>query len=261
MTLSDGSSHTFSVMNGAKGNKGDKGDAPSFAGSYVSNTAYNSLPTGLTYIELPGTATVTGDPTYATCLTIYHSSNRAFQLASPRGNNPTLYLRSIHSDNSSTAGDGYSSWKQIWGKGDAITGAVWNDYAEFRESDCEDFGYVLAENGDDTLSKTTERLQHFAGISSDTWGFCQGETEKAKTPIAVAGRVLAYPYRALDEYKPGDCVCAAPNGTVDIMTREEIQQYPDRIVGTVSCVPTYETWGSGDRDPVQVNGRIWIKIK
>ena len=48
------------------------------------------------------------------------------------------------------------------------------------------------------------------------------------------------------------------------MTREEIIQWPDRIVGTVSSVPTYDTWGGGeiaDRDPVQVNGRIWIKVK
>lgn len=48
------------------------------------------------------------------------------------------------------------------------------------------------------------------------------------------------------------------------MTREEIIQWPDRIVGTVSSVPEYETWGGGegaDRDPVKVNGRIWIKVK
>lgn len=155
----------------------------------------------------------------------------------------------------------WNAWKQVWIEGDSITGAVWNDYAEYRESDCEEFGRVLTENGDDTLSITTDRLQPFAGISSDTWGFCQGETEKAKTPIAVAGRVLAYPYQNRDNYKPGDCVCSAPNGTVDIMTREEIMMYPDRIIGTVSCVPSYDTWGSGDRDPVQVNGRIWIKVK
>ena len=30
---------------------------------------------------------------------------------------------------------------------------------------------------------------------------------------------------------------------IEIMTREEIQKYPDRIVGTVSCVPEYEEWG------------------
>jgi hypothetical protein len=60
---------------------------------------------------------------------------------------------------------------QLWKAGDAIYGAVWNDYAECRESKDDEPGYVLIENGDDTLSKSTERLQQFAGISSDTWGF------------------------------------------------------------------------------------------
>lgn len=165
-----------------------------------------------------------------------------------------LYLRRL----SSGTNNGY---KHIWVEGNSVTSAVWNDYAEYRESDCTEYGRVLVENGDDTLSISTERLQPFAGISSDTWGFCQGETEKAKTPIAVAGRVLAYPYRDRNEYKPGDVVCAAPNGTVDIMTREEVINYPDRIIGTVSCVPDYEEWGSGDREPAKVNGRIWIKVR
>ena len=156
------------------------------------------------------------------------------------------------------------AWKKFWLEGDSVTSAVWNDYAEYRESDCEEFGYVLCEKGDDTLTKTTERLQHFAGISSDTWGFSQGKTKTATTPIAVAGRVLAYTYKNRNYYKPGDCVCAAPGGTVDIMTREEIINYPDRIVGTVSCIPEYEIWGGGesaDREPVAVNNRIWIKVK
>ena len=160
--------------------------------------------------------------------------------------------------------EAWTSWKKIWVEGDSVTGAIWNDYAEYRESNCEDFGYVLMENGDDTLIKTTERLSHFAGISSDTWGFSQGKTDKAKTPIAVAGRVLVYPYQDRNNYKPGDCVCAAPGGTVDIMTREEIKEWPDRIVGTVSCVPNYEEWGGGensDRKSVKINGRIWIKVR
>lgn len=155
-------------------------------------------------------------------------------------------------------------WKRLWGQGDSVTGAVWNDYAECRESEVHEAGYVLCETGKDNLIKTVERMQHFAGVSSDTWGFSQGETEKAKTPIAVAGRVLVYPYQDRNNYKPGDCVCAAPGGKVDIMTREEIINYPDRIVGTVSCVPEYDTWGGGenaDRDPVKVNGRIWIKVR
>lgn len=151
-----------------------------------------------------------------------------------------------------------------WTQGDSVTGAVWNDYAECREADTIEPGYVLVETGDDTLTKSTERLSPFAGVSSDTWGFSQGETNKAKTPIAVAGRVLVYPWQDRNNYKPGDCVCAAPDGKVDIMTREEVIQYPDRIVGTVSSVPTYDKWGGGetaDREPVDVDGRIWIKVR
>lgn len=178
-------------------------------------------------------------------------------------NSGTLYTRSGNSSDVGGSGS-WHGWYRLWKQGDAVTGAVWNDYAECRESDIKEAGYVLSETGKDNLIKTTKRLQHFAGVSSDTWGFSQGETKKAKTPIAVAGRVLVYPYRDRSEYKPGDCVCAAPGGTVDIMTREEVIQYPDRIVGTVSCVPDYEEWGGGelaDRDPIKVNGRIWIKVR
>ena len=175
----------------------------------------------------------------------------------------TLYTRS--GNPSDVGGSGaWRGWYRLWKQGDAVTGAVWNDYAECRQAETEEAGYVLYETGKDDLKKTTERLQHFAGVSSDTWGFSQGETEKAKTPIAVAGRVLVYPHQDRNNYQPGDCVCAAPGGTVDIMTREEVVQYPDRIVGTVSCVPDYEEWGGGegaDRTPVKVNGRIWIKVK
>ena len=160
--------------------------------------------------------------------------------------------------------DTWGPFRKLWQQGDSVTGAVWNDYAEYRESHTLLPGYVVQEVGDDTLQLTTQRLDHFAGVTSDTWGFAQGETEKAKTPIAVAGRVLVYPGEDRNSYKPGDCVCAGPNGKVYIMTREEVCDWPDRIVGTVSCVPEYDMWGGGegaDRDPVKVNGRIWIKVK
>lgn len=139
-----------------------------------------------------------------------------------------------------------------------VYGAVWNDYAEFRESTDEQPGRVVMEDSKGICQRTNERLQPFAGIISDTFGFSEGKTDKATTPLAVAGRVLAYPYQNRNNYKPGDCVCAAPNGTVDIMTREEVREWPDRIVGTVSEIPSYETWGTGN---VEVNGRIWIKVK
>ena len=140
-----------------------------------------------------------------------------------------------------------------------LRGAAWNDYAEFRI--CKDQfipGQVICENNDDTLSISTVRLQAGAAIVSDTFGFAIGETENATCPIAVSGRVLAYPYEPREEYQAGDAVCAAPGGTVSRMTREEIREYPDRIIGVVSAVPDYEEWGTGK---VKVNGRIWIKVK
>ena len=145
-----------------------------------------------------------------------------------------------------------------FGSNGTVWGAVWNDYAEYRKSDEVEPGRVVLEDNNGTCQRTTSRMQSFAGVISDTFGFTQGETEEAKTPLAVAGRVLVYTYQTRDNYHVGDCVCAAPDGTVDIMTRAEVIQWPDRIVGTVSEIPQYTVWGTGQ---VAVNGRIWIKVK
>lgn len=141
-----------------------------------------------------------------------------------------------------------------------VSGAVWNDYAEYRESDITQPGRCIIENGDDTLSLSTERLQRGAEIVSDTFGFAIGETDTCKTPIAASGRVLAYGYEDREQFKShiGYPVCSGPNGTVSIMTDEEEQLYPSRIIGYVSAVPDYEIWGTGN---VKVDGRIWIRIK
>jgi hypothetical protein len=60
--------------------------------------------------------------------------------------------------------------------------------------------------------------------------------------LSVSGRVLAYCEGDRNNYHAGDVVCASENGKVTIMTREEIREYPDRIVGTVSEIPKYEKW-------------------
>ena len=145
-------------------------------------------------------------------------------------------------------------------KGNTIWGAVWNDYAEYRESDITQSGRCIIENGDDTLRLSTERLQRGAEIVSDTFGFAIGETDTCKTPIAASGRVLAYGYENREQFKShiGYPVCSGPNGTVSIMTDEEEQLYPSRIIGYISAVPDYEIWGTGN---VKVDGRIWIRIK
>ena len=145
--------------------------------------------------------------------------------------------------------------------------AVWNDYAECRNVATEEPGYCVTETSNGCMIKTTKRLQAGCKITSDTYGVCMGQTNTAKTPIAVSGRVLVYPYRSSAEYKLGAAVCSAPNGTVDIMTRDEIMMYPERIVGTVSEIPVYDVWyggggGDGQGDTaIPVNGRIWIYVR
>jgi hypothetical protein len=42
------------------------------------------------------------------------------------------------------------------------------------------------------------------------------------------------------------------------MTRKEIREYPDCIIGYVSSIPTYEVW---EPNNTVINGRIWIKVK
>ena len=110
------------------------------------------------------------------------------------------------------------------------------------------------------LELSSQRLERGCEIVSDTYGFIIGETDECQTPVATSGRVLAYIYEGREAAAAhiGWPVCSGPNGTVSLMTEEEERLYPSRIIGTISAVPDYEVWGSSQ---VQVNGRIWIRIK
>lgn len=161
--------------------------------------------------------------------------------------------------------DPYGSWNpstictRVSLETGVLFGAAWNDYAEYRKSNCKIPGKCIIEIGDDTLKLSTKRLQPGAEIISDTFGFAIGETKECETPIAVSGRVLAYPYEPLEKFREniGKPVCSGPNGTVSIMTDEEYQKFGYCAIGTISAVPDYEVWGSGN---VKVNGRVWIKV-
>ena len=144
----------------------------------------------------------------------------------------------------------------IWAR--RVFNAVFNDYAEYRTTINLTPGHVVIDQDNGSLICSSKRLQPGAQVISDTFGHSMGATDTAKTPLAVAGRVLAYTYQPRENYHAGMAVCSAPNGTIDIMTREEIRDYPDCIIGIVSEIPQYETWGS---DNVKVDGRIWIKVK
>lgn len=139
-----------------------------------------------------------------------------------------------------------------------VRGAVFNDYAEYRESLIKEPGRCVVETGYGDLELSTKRLQLGGNIVSDTFGFSIGETNKAQTPIAVCGRVLAYPYEDKYKFTAGAAVCSGPNGTISLMTREEIKEWPDAIIGYVSEIPEYKEWGT---DKIQINNRIWIKLK
>lgn len=182
------------------------------------------------------------------------TANAAYPLSamsstSPRGKSNTMIYNSAITMNPSTGSITASK----------VYGAVWNDYAEFRSAATPvAAGRVVYSNDSGELFITTERLQAFEGVTSDTYGFAIGETETAKTPLAVAGRVLVYTDEDRHSFHSGDTVCAGKNGTISKMTREEIINYPDRIVGVVSEIPEYTTWGTGN---IAVNNRIWITVK
>lgn len=154
-----------------------------------------------------------------------------------------------------TAG-GIAASKNIMAK--RVYAAVFNDYAECRKTINLKPGRVVIDNDDGSLSCANARLLPGAQVISDTYGNLIGEMPDTQTPIAVSGRVLVYTYQSRENYHAGMAVCSAPNGTVDIMTRKEIREYPDCIIGIVSEIPHYKKWGT---DQVDVNGRIWIKIK
>lgn len=143
-----------------------------------------------------------------------------------------------------------------------LYGAAWNDYAEYRIYSDEEipYGKCVVEVGDDTMRLAEKRLEPGTAICSDTFGFAIGETEESQMPIAVSGRVLAYPFEGREVFAKniGKPVCSGPNGTVSLMTDEEYQKYGYCCIGTISAIPEYETWGTGN---IKVNNRVWIQVK
>ena len=175
------------------------------------------------------------------------------------------YSTSFVGANNSTYGGNYIKTGVL--VGNKIWGAVWNDYAEFRETKNKvEPGRCIVETGEGDLILSTERLQNGAEIVSDTYGFAIGQTEKCNTPIASNGRVLAYLYEDITTAKQniGQPVCSGPNGTVSIMTDQEARDYPWKIIGTISEIPNYDKWQIGnfeDNQFINVDGRIWIRIR
>ena len=134
-----------------------------------------------------------------------------------------------------------------------LHGGAWNDYAERRLCISGDIGNVVCEQGDGTLALSTEKLQPLPYVISDTYGMIIGPDGEGYKAIALSGKVLV---KVNCEVKLGDVLCADKDGFATVMTRAEIANYPDRIIGIVSEIPTYDKWNN-----VEINDRVWITIK
>ena len=222
--------------------------------TYIDNADATTLNSAKTYSDNADATTLNSAKTY--------SDNNFLKLSGGTVTGVTTFTDTTASTSTTTGAvtiaGGFGVAGDIYAN--KVYGAVWNDYAECRESnEFIDAGYVVKENGDDTLSLADGRLIYGCSIVSDTFGFMIGETDKAHTPIAVSGRVLAYPYENREVFRSniGCFVCSGPNGTVSLMNKEEVWNHPEAIIGQVSAVPDYEYWGNN----VKVNGRVWIKVR
>lgn len=138
-----------------------------------------------------------------------------------------------------------------------ITGAVYNDYAEYRRSDkAYEPGCVLTENSDGVLS-ICRKANCPCCVVTDTYGFIIGNTDDS-VPVATSGRVLVYYNGNIKNLKIGTVVTSSKNGKVKKMSKLAQILHPAGILGIVSEIPEYSVWGT---DNVPVNGRIWIRLK
>lgn len=177
-------------------------------------------------------------------------------------NSSTAKLPILFSAATPTSGDNaavaYNTNVSVLPSSGVLYGAAWNDYAEYRKLENDEIipGKVVSETGHDSVKYTTSRLEFAPAVISDTYGMVIGEDGNGNVPLAIGGKVLVYSYEDKNSYRIGDAFCSGPNGTISRMTRQEIRDYPDRILGYYVGVPKEQEFNN-----IPVNGRIWIRIK
>ncbi len=170
----------------------------------------------------------------------------------------TLYLADNGSVgiNTITPNASYKLDVNGWIRGTRVDGAVWNDIADFLETENEitvEFGkvYVLDNKGKTRLSK--KRCEKGAiGIASDTYGMSVGKKGKGKKeiPIALAGIVLAHVDKAYVSGTPLVCTKAGK------LTKANCFDRSYKIIATYYKLEKDKKWNG-----VVVNGRHWVKVK
>lgn len=119
-----------------------------------------------------------------------------------------------------------------------IFGAAYNDYAEYRlAADEYEPGTVVSLNHQGLFEKSLGRYGTVNKVVTDNYGMIIGYKEGSdmpQIPIAVAGKVRVNTEEPAQRFSIGDSVCAAPDGKASLMSREELREYPDKILGIVS---------------------------
>ena len=146
-------------------------------------------------------------------------------------------------------------------KGSQVYNAVWNDLADAIPVDetCElEYGYCYCFDGKKYYKSSKYLDDGIIGIHSDTAGFVMGTKGTCKEmQVAVAGFVLAYVDK---EYLPGTLLTCTENGYLTEINKQDKLENPEKIVASFWKPETRESWGSEERQ-VQVNGRMWVKVR
>jgi hypothetical protein len=138
-----------------------------------------------------------------------------------------------------------------------VYNAVFNDYADFQPLTGKlEYGKCYVQGKEGLEISTTKGQKGVMGIATDTFGMSVGiEEGKPQVPIAVSGWVLAY---VDGEYEAGTPLTCTEDGYLTEMTREDVREYPERIVAVYARPETTELWSSFN---IAVDGRHWVKVK
>lgn len=169
------------------------------------------------------------------------------------------------SGSSSAVGAIIASEGGIWAKqgiyGNKVYNAVWNDLADCIEvdEDCTPIpGYCYCFNGEKYYKSTKYMDDGIIGLHSDTYGIHMGSKPGCNLlDVAVAGFVLAYVDK---EYPVGTPLTCTEDGRLTEIKKSDKIEYPEKIIATFWKVEKNKTWGS-DGSQIEVNGRMWVKVK
>lgn len=144
---------------------------------------------------------------------------------------------------------------------DSVWGAVWNDLADcikVPEDTLLDPGYAYCFNGEKYYKSTKYMDDGFIGIHSDTSGFALGKSFSEKQlQIGVAGFILTY---VDQEYPVGTPLTITENGYLTKIKEKDILESPHKVIAVFWKSELQKTWGPKGKE-IEVNGRMWVKIK